>query len=96
MSNENINFKIKRTAVSRNSQRDVVLLEPINKEHIENYHYDIRLLSKDFEVTEIADDLHYVYSDEVKGFFEKHQETKINQVPLRLQLLNEAVESELV
>lgn len=95
MSSENINFKIKRTAVSRDSDREIVLLEPVNVEHIENYHYDIRLLSKDFDVREVADDLHFVYADEITTFFTKHQETKINDVPTRLLILNEAVESEL-
>jgi hypothetical protein len=96
MENENINFKIKRTAVSRSSLRDLILLEPINSNHIENYHYDIRLLRKDFSVVEIDDDLHYVYADEISRFFKKHEETKIVEVPTRLFMLNEALEPELI
>ena len=53
MNNDNINFKIKKIAVDRVTQKNVVLLQPSNQDHIEDYHYDIRLLSKDFLVEEI-------------------------------------------
>jgi hypothetical protein len=96
MNNDNINFKIKKIAVDRVTQKNVVLLQPSNQDHIEDYHYDIRLLSKDFLVEEIHEGLHFIYADDIKSFFNKHQEAKISDIPLRLQILNEAVLTELV
>jgi|TARA_R110000765_G_scaffold96266_1_gene181083 hypothetical protein len=92
MGNDTINFKIKRTAVSRSSNKDVILLEPINENDIENYHYDIRILSKDFDVQEISDDMHFVYSEDIIGFFADNQETKIYDIPARLLVLSAATE----
>jgi hypothetical protein len=91
MKNENkISFKIKRTSVCRNTDQSVILLEPIDLNRVEDYGYDIRLLRKDFNVQEISDDMHFVYSDEVKDFFEKYSEVKTKEIPTRLLLLNDA------
>ena len=88
---EYINFKIHSKEVSRSSNKSIILLEPIVSEYIEDYHYDIRMIEKDFDVQEIDDDLHFVYEDDIKGFFQKHEESKVNDVPVRLMILNESL-----
>lgn len=92
MENKDINFRVKRTALSRSSNRVVIVIEPISQSNIENYHYDIRTLSKDFLVEEIAEDMHFVYASDIKDFFSKHQETKVNDVPVSLLVLSLASE----
>lgn len=92
MENKDINFKVRRTALSRTSGRAVILIEPISQSDIEGYHYDIRILSKDFLVEEVAEDMHFVYASDVKEFFSKHQETKVNDVPVSLLVLSSATE----
>lgn len=90
--NDNINFKIKKISVDRDSAEHVILLEPSNISRIEDYHYDIRMLDKDLDVSEIDEELHFVFTNDIRDFFLLHLETKISEVPLRLLLLKEAAE----
>lgn len=94
MNNEesNIYFRIKYKKESRTSRKSVILLEPSSSENLDNYKFDIQLLSKDFEVHEISEDLHFVYESDIKDFFVKHSEAKISQIPPRLWILNDAAE----
>lgn len=78
--------------MDRSTGAPVILLEPMFSDNLENYQYDIKLLSKDFKVHEISEDLHFVYESDVKDFFIKHEDTKINQIPPRLLFLNHAAE----
>jgi hypothetical protein len=49
------------------------------------------MLKKDFEVQEIDEDLHFLYEDDIDNFFQKHEESKINDIPVRLMILNESL-----
>ena len=88
----NVFFRVKFKKEDRVTGASVILLEPMSSDNLSEYQYDIKLLSKDFVVREISEDLHFVYEKEVKDFFLKHQETKVSQIPTRLLFLHHAAE----
>ena len=82
------NLKVRSKEI-RKGMESVILLEPIDKERIEDYHYDIRLLSKDFDIEEIEEDFHFVRADQVSEFFKRHTDSRYQDLTQSLRFLNE-------
>ena len=80
------NLIVKGVEEDRRTKKLILLLEPSDRTRLEDYHYDIRLLQKDFDVDEIDEDLHFVYSDQIKDFFERH-----GDLTQSLRFINEAM-----
>lgn len=86
-------FRIKEKTKSKESNLSVILIEKAKFTKIANYHFDITLLKKDFPVFEIDKDFHFIYSKDIEKFFKNNSEEKINLIPERLMVLNDAVNS---
>jgi len=85
-----INVQVKSVEEDRVLCKKILLLEPIDGSRIEDYHYDIRSLEKDFDVEEIHSDLHFVFSDQVSKFFEIHGDDRYQDLTQLLRFINEA------
>ena len=85
------NLKVNKKRLGKSTGKSVILLEPIDKIRIEDYHYDIRSLKKDFDVEEIDEDLHFISSEQVLEFFKRHTDSRYKDLTQSLRYINEVV-----
>ena len=91
MENQDIFFKIRSREDSDATGKSIVLLEPSQKNDLSNYQFDISLLSKDLEVYEYDQDLHFVYESDIRAYFSNTSSENSEDIPLRLNLLQEFI-----
>jgi hypothetical protein len=74
-------IRVKGKKISRSTDEPIILIEPIKDSNLSDYRLEIVFLQKDFPVSEINEDLHYIYESDIIKFFQRHSEVNIQDFP---------------